>query len=83
MPRVLYKAVARYHILILVAWFIVAALLAPYALKLDEVLVTETESFLPETAESRMAEEEVAKILSEEGQSGSASVLGVLAPPTL
>ncbi|GBF09235.1 hypothetical protein apy_09600 [Aeropyrum pernix] len=78
MPRILYKAVARYHILIFIAWFIVTALLLPYALKLDEVLVTETESFLPETAESRMAEEKVQEILAAEGYGGADSLLGLL-----
>ena len=41
---------------IIIAWIIIIALLANYAAQINDVVLTETESFLPETVESVKAE---------------------------
>ncbi len=56
---------------ILLAWIIIVALLANYAMQINDVVLTETESFLPENVESIKAEKKLTELTEEYGVSSN------------
>ncbi len=52
---------------IIVAWIIIVAILSQYAAQINNVVKTETESFLPERVESVRAEKELSKLYNASG----------------
>jgi len=56
---------------VILAWIIIVALLAPYAAQIDNVVKTQTESFLPQNVESVKADKALQQL---EEQYGSSSI---------
>ena len=53
--------------LVIAAWIIIVAILAPYAGRLDQVMKTQTTELLPEKVESVRAEKELSRLYNETG----------------